>query len=89
MLYNVSIILREVITIKTGRPQKDINDIQRFCDNFNRIIAEKNITQKQIAADLDLSPQAISLWANEKRMPSKKNMIRLAKILDVSVDELK
>ena len=79
----------EVITIKTGRPQKNIENIQRFSDNFNRIIAEKNITQQKIASDLDLSQQAISLWVNGKRMPSKTNMIRLAKILDVSVDDLK
>lgn len=72
-----------------GRPPQDVELVNRFCANFNQIVADKNITQTEIAMKMDMSPQGVSLWITGKRIPSKKNMIRLAKVLSVSVDELK
>lgn len=87
MLYNIyTSKLEEVIPIRLGRPPKNVEEIKLFSDQFNRIIAEKNLTQATIADGLGMRQQTISLWVNGKRMPSKKNMMRLKTLLNV--DEL-
>lgn len=46
------------------------------------------MTQRELAVKLNLSPQAISLWVNDKSDPDLENFKLLAEIMEVSADEL-
>lgn len=52
------------------------------------LLIEKGLSQKQLAEKMSLTPQAISLWIKDKADPDILNLKILAKILDVSVDEI-
>ena len=47
-----------------------------------------NLTQMQLAEKLGIKDRAISKWENGKAMPSSDNLIALANLYDVSLDEL-
>ena len=49
---------------------------------------EKNISQEQLAKELNISRQAISKWESGKAYPDIDNLILLRKIFGVSLDEL-
>ena len=49
---------------------------------------EKNLKQDDLAQMLEVSPQAVSKWENDQTCPDISLLPKLAKILDVSVDEL-
>ena len=72
-----------------GRPKKDFEAIKRFCENFNRILAEKpHLTQTAIANTLGIKQQAVSYWLSGRGMPNYENLIKLADFLDKDVEEL-
>ena len=74
---------------KRGRPRKDLEAIKRFCENFNRILAEKPyLTQTAIANALGIKPQAVSYWLSGQGMPNYENLMKLADFLDKDVEEL-
>lgn len=52
------------------------------------LLIERGISQKQLAEKMALTPQAISLWINDKADPDILNLKLLAKVLDVTVDEI-
>ena len=52
------------------------------------ILMEKGMTQRELAVKMNLSPQAISLWVNDKSDPDLENFKLLAEIMEVSADEL-
>lgn len=52
------------------------------------ILTEKGMTQRELAVKMNLSPQAISLWVNDKSDPDLENFKLLAEIMEVSADEL-
>lgn len=49
---------------------------------------EKNITQNELAAKLNISDRAISKWENGICLPDASNMSELCKILDISINDL-
>ena len=49
---------------------------------------EKNLKQDDLAQMLEVSPQAVSKWENDQTCPDISLLPKLAKILEVSVDEL-
>lgn len=56
-----------------------------------RIVAlrkERNISQGQLAAFMDVSRQAVSKWENDLSSPDTLNLIRLADVLDTDVEYL-
>ncbi len=61
-------------------------------DSIGRKIAEcrksKNITQMELADLLGISFQAVSNWERGQSMPDISKLPELAKILDISIDEL-
>ena len=57
-------------------------------DNIRRLRAEKGMTQKEIADRLFVTAQAVSRWENGEVEPSLNTITELAKIFEVSVDEL-
>ena len=48
----------------------------------------RRLTQEQLAEQLDISRQAVSKWENGTSEPSTANLMALAKLYNVSVDEL-
>ena len=57
-------------------------------DNIRKLRAEKGMTQKEIADRLFVTAQAVSRWENGEVEPSLNTITELAKIFEVSVDEL-
>ena len=51
-------------------------------------LAEKSMTNKQLAEILDKDPAVISKWVTNVAQPNVVFFIQIAKILEVSVDEL-
>ena len=49
---------------------------------------EKNMTQEQLAEKLNVNNRTISRWENARTMPDFDMMIELAKLYDVSIEEL-
>ena len=49
---------------------------------------EKNLSQEYIAELLDVSRQAVSKWENGMSDPSTSNLLALAKLYEVSVEEI-
>lgn len=47
-----------------------------------------NINKYEIAQKLGVSHQAVYKWFNGKSFPSTKNLIKLSKILGVSIEEV-
>ena len=48
----------------------------------------RGITQEELAQRLSVSPQAVSKWENGTSDPSTANLMALAKLYGLSVDEL-
>ena len=71
-----------------GRPPRDLDMIQRFSENFERIRKSKYITQKMIADALEINQQAVSKWSQANTMPTGDNLTKLAEFLGVSREEL-
>lgn len=46
------------------------------------------LSQEALASQLDISRQAVAKWEGNRAMPSTANLLRLAEIFSVSVDEL-
>lgn len=49
---------------------------------------EKGLRQEDLAETLGVSPQAVSKWENDQTCPDISVLPQLAKLLDVTVDEL-
>lgn len=49
---------------------------------------QKNMSQGQLATQMDVSRQAISKWENDQTSPDTLNLIRLAQVLDSNVEYL-
>lgn len=52
------------------------------------VLAEKGMTNKQLAEILDKDPSVISKWVTNVAQPNVEMLIQLAKILGVRVDDL-
>lgn len=59
-----------------------------FPEKLKFLRREKNISQKTLAAKLDFNYTTISNYENGRNEPSISTLIRIADILDVSLDEL-
>ena len=57
-------------------------------ERIKELRTERNISQGQLAAALDLSRQAVSKWENDLASPDTLNLIKLADLLDTDVEYL-
>jgi putative transcriptional regulator len=55
---------------------------------LKEILKEKGITQVFLAKEMDLSTVTINHWVSGKAMPSVESLIKLAEILEVTLNEL-
>lgn len=59
-----------------------------FSSSLKQLRLSHNLSQTQLAKKLNVSPKTISNWANERNLPDIELVIKIAKILDVTIDEL-
>ena len=55
---------------------------------FKVVLAEKNKSNKWLSEQLDKDPAIISKWVTNTTQPNVEMLIQIAKVLDVSVDDL-
>lgn len=59
-----------------------------FGKRFKNFRLSNNLTQTQVAKLIGIDQTNISSWENDKTRPEYENLIKLAKIYDVTIDEL-
>ncbi|MCL2570365.1 MAG: helix-turn-helix domain-containing protein [Firmicutes bacterium] len=59
-----------------------------FAENLKKLRKDFRYTQKDLAEKLKLNQSNISDWENGISRPDYENLIKLADIFDVSIDEL-
>lgn len=59
-----------------------------FSEKLNDLMQEKNIKQKQLASELNITQQSISRYVNSEREPDYETLVKIAKYFDVSTDYL-
>ena len=57
-------------------------------DNIRKYRKDNNISQEALGEKLGVSRQSISLWENNQTQPSLENIVALAKIFNVTTDDL-
>ncbi|MGX2959507.1 helix-turn-helix transcriptional regulator [Peribacillus sp. JNUCC 23] len=55
---------------------------------IGNLIHEKGFKAKYIAAQLEVTPQQMSNWVNNRNYPPLEKAFKLAKLLGVKVDDL-
>ena len=60
----------------------------KFSENIKQLRSQLGFTQKQLGDKLGISPSNISDWENGISRPEYENLIKIADIFDVSLDEL-
>lgn len=70
--------------------EKSIQRIYReeFASSLKKIRLNRKLTQRELAARLDIAVPTLSQYENAVIEPTIKNLIRLANILDTTTDEL-
>lgn len=59
-----------------------------FPQRLKELRLEKGLTQQQIADEIGVNRGSYSNWEKGKREPSFENLIKLADLLEVSLDSL-
>lgn len=59
-----------------------------FSDKFSYILRKGNLTRYAVAKALGVDAKAVSKWLTGKSVPETVNLIKLANLADLSVDEL-
>lgn len=59
-----------------------------FSDILKELRKSRNLSQKQFAQKIYISPSAVSQYENGHTLPSRENLERIAKFFDVSTDYL-
>lgn len=59
-----------------------------FNQNLQKLRAEKNISQEQLADKIGVSRQSVSAWESGKSSPELDKLITLSELFEISLDEL-
>lgn len=59
-----------------------------FGNRLKDLRTTKGLTQKQLAAQLDVSGNTVYAWENDLQEPSMQSLLKLSEIFDVSLDYL-
>ena len=60
----------------------------KFNENLKYLRKQANLTQEQLAEELNVSRQAITKWESGQSMPDIENLIELSYIFSVTIDSL-
>ena len=59
-----------------------------FAERLKTLRKQVKLTQAQIAEKLNISQQAYASWERGAKKPTQENLVKIAQILDVSIDYL-
>ena len=59
-----------------------------FAERLKKLRKQVKLTQAQIAKKLDISQQAYASWERGAKKPTQENLVKIAQVLNVSVDYL-
>ena len=62
--------------------------MNNYPNRLRIVMAEKNITNRWLAAQLGVTEMTVSRWSTNKMQPSVAQFINIAKILDVTLEDL-
>ncbi len=81
-----------IIQLQTVKCKYMKEKIYKLCKNFAKNLkAErkaKGLTQKQVADLIDIKTQSYQAYESNISMPNAENLLKLALIFDISIDEL-
>ena len=60
----------------------------RFGNNIRALREERELTQENVAEALEVSFQAVSSWERDEYKPDVDNLLKLAKLFEVSVSTI-
>lgn len=63
-------------------------EMKAFAERLKELRLAKNLSQRGLAAQTQISPSAIKQWENESRVPNAEAVVVLAKFFGVSADYL-
>lgn len=61
---------------------------RKLLNRIKVVLAEKNKSNKWLAEQLDKDPAMVSKWVTNTNQPNIETLIQIAKVLDVSVNDL-
>ena len=61
---------------------------RKLINRIRVVLAEKDMTNKQLAGLVGKDPAVVSKWVTNKTQPNVETLIQIANALEVSVDEL-
>ena len=59
-----------------------------FCKKLSELRKKSGLSQEKLAEVVGVSRQAVTKWESGKSNPDTENLVRLAEIFGVSIDEL-
>lgn len=59
-----------------------------FGDNLAQMLDEANMSQRELADEINTHETTISRYVNKERIPSVKNILNIAYVLDCDINEL-
>ncbi len=62
--------------------------INMISNNIKYLRKKKGMTQEELAAELNVSRQSVAKWENGETLPDVYNCMEIAKIFDISIDNL-
>lgn len=65
-----------------------INMSEKAINRIKVILAEKRLTNKWLAAQLEKTESTVSRWCTNEKQPTIETFVEIANILDVDVKEL-
>ncbi|MGK4035806.1 helix-turn-helix transcriptional regulator [Lactobacillus crispatus] len=63
-------------------------DVKRFGKRLMRIRKNRNLTQKELANEIDVSTKTVSRYEHGLAFPDKRKLHTISKLLNVDIDYL-
>ncbi len=76
---------------RTHEKTKSVREMRRrmtLGQKLKALLKEKNMTQEELAEQIDVSRQAVGKWANDKGIPEVGKLIQISNLFGVSLDYL-
>lgn len=74
--------------MRTDRLSSELLAMAEFRANLLRLRKARKLTQLELANLLDVQPRLVSRWETGETKPQFDHMVRLAEVLEVSLDQL-
>lgn len=65
-----------------------LRDMQTDINRLKVVLAEKKRTNKWLCEQLGVNPSTVSKWCTNSSQPDLQTLVKIAKLLEVSVDNL-